>query len=545
MRLLSGLFFAVLLLVGCGTDERTIQLIGEAESVMVEHPDSALNIMRTIDSETIRGEEDMAHYRLTMAEAMYYNYMDEGRDSLTSLFYDYYLVSDDHAKRGRALYQYALVMQSVGENAKAMYSLLEAEKSLVDSQDHRLNGNIYLTKGELYCDECLFDNGLESYNAALEYFEHGDLDYHIAYTYYRIGEALSNKREYAEAETYLHSALDASLKHSYEGIVALVVSELSLMYVSTERYSECGRIITMFDEYNMPIILPVVYYYSCAILESSYGNRDKALHYIELADSCESVNVVEDEYYKYMVYSNLGATEKALYWLEQNRLQQQQLMLESLEFPILNMQVEALVREAEFANVYRMNVRLSYIIICIVVVVLIMVVCYYIIKKRKQYLFEVAQYIETIRELQMVDRGVNISVSEQVYNIYKTRFTELNDLCDIYYDHYNSDRQKNMVFRQLQDTIESLKGDNARLEEMERVVNLYCNNIMAKLDEECPRLSERQRRIALYTFAGFSLRAIALFLNSNPVQISKDKYKIKDIIKRGNVPSQELFITHF
>ena len=102
-----------------------------------------------------------------------------------------------------------------------------------------------------------------------------------------------------------------------------------------------------------------------------------------------------------------------------------------------------------------------------------------------------------------------------------------------------------MVFRQLQDTIESLKGDNARLEEMERVVNLYCNNIMAKLDEECPRLSERQRRIALYTFAGFSLRAIALFLNSNPVQISKDKYKIKDIIKRGNVPSQELFITHF
>ena len=173
-----------------------------------------------------------------------------------------------------------------------------------------------------------------------------------------------------------------------------------------------------------------------------------------------------------------------------------------------------------------------------------MVICCYVIKKRKQYQFEVTQYIEAIRELQMVDRGVNVSMSEQIYNIYKTRFTELNKLCDIYYDHHDSDRQKGLVFRQLQDTIESLKSDSVRIEEMESVVNLYCNNIMVKLNDECPSLSERQRRIALYIFAGFSLRAIALFMNSNPVQISKDKYKIKDVIKKGDVPSRDLFMTN-
>ena len=67
---------------------------------------------------------------------------------------------------------------------------------------------------------------------------------------------------------------------------------------------------------------------------------------------------------------------------------------------------------------------------------------------------------------------------------------------------------------------------------------------MVKLNDECPSLSERQRRIALYIFAGFSLRAIALFMNSNPVQISKDKYKIKDVIKKGDVPSRDLFMTN-
>ena len=160
MRKLGIIFFAVLLLVGCSTDKQTMQLIEQAESVMIEHPDSALNIVRSIDVETIRGEEDMAHYRLAMAEAMYHNDIDEGLDSLTTLFYDYYLTSDDHAKRARALYQHALVLMYDGEKAKSMYSLIEAEKSLVDSRDHRLIGNVYLLKGEVFGYYCA-DMGLK------------------------------------------------------------------------------------------------------------------------------------------------------------------------------------------------------------------------------------------------------------------------------------------------------------------------------------------------------------------------------------------------
>ncbi len=544
MRKLGIIFFAVLLLIGCSTDKQTMQLIEQAESVMIEHPDSALNIIRSVDAESIRGEEDMAHYRLAMAEAMYHNDIDEGLDSLTTLFYDYYLTSDDHAKRARALYQHALVLMYDGEKAKSMYSLIEAEKSLIDSRDHRLIGNVYLLKGEVYGSECLFDNGLEAFYIALEHFEHANLRYHLAYTQYRIGETLLIKEKYAEAETYLRSALDSSLKHSYEGIASLTINRLSQMYVRLDKYSECSDVINLYQEYNIHVECLDEYYYLSAILESNHGNRDKAIQYTEAADNCVRIDILEDEYYKYLVYRNLGDTEEALYWLEQDRLQQQQLMLQSLELPILNMQMEALVRETELDDVYRQNVRLSYIIICIVAMALVAVVYYYIVKKRKQYKLEIAQYIEAIQELQMVDRGANTSMAEEVYNIYKTRFTELNNLCDIYYDHHDSDRQKSMVVRQLQDTIESLKSDTARIEEMERIVNLYCNNIMVKLKEECPRLSERQKRIALYSFAGFSLRAIALFMESSPVQISKDKYKIKDVIKKSNTPNCDLFIVN-
>ena len=245
----------------------------------------------------------------------------------------------------------------------------------------------------------------------------------------------------------MRSALDLSLARSYRGISSLAIDELIFLLINEERYSEISSLKDLFEKHNLTVLYPVSHYYSLAILESYYGNRDKALQYVELAGTYENIEHCEIEYYNYLVFNNLGDHKDALDWLKKNRIQQQQLMLESLEFPIINMQVEALNQEIKIADAYKQNVRLSYIIICIVVVLFVLVICCYVIKKRKQYQFEVTQYIEAIRELQMVDRGVNVSMSEQIYNIYKTRFTELNKLCDIYYDHHDSDRQKGLVFR--------------------------------------------------------------------------------------------------
>jgi hypothetical protein len=46
-----------------------------------------------------------------------------------------------------------------------------------------------------------------------------------------------------------------------------------------------------------------------------------------------------------------------------------------------------------------------------------------------------------------------------------------------------------------------------------------------------PKLSERDYRVALYSFAGFSNRAISIFIDSDPVSVSKIKYNIKSKIR--------------
>jgi hypothetical protein len=115
--------------------------------------------------------------------------------------------------------------------------------------------------------------------------------------------------------------------------------------------------------------------------------------------------------------------------------------------------------------------------------------------------------------------------------LYRDRFSELNELCDIYYDHSGSSRHKSMVFNKLTDTIEAMKGDSERFEELERAVDEYRGGLMRRLKVLLPKLSERDYRVALYSFAGFSNRAISIFIDSDPVSVSKIKYNIKSKIR--------------
>ena len=127
--------------------------------------------------------------------------------------------------------------------------------------------------------------------------------------------------------------------------------------------------------------------------------------------------------------------------------------------------------------------------------------------------------------------------------MYNDRFVDLNRLCEAYYDHDNTSRQPAKVFEQVQQTIAQLKSDEVRIAKLEQIVNSCRGDIMTKLREQCPKLNERELRVSLYTYAGLSTRAICLFMDSNPIAISKVKYRIKSKIKESNATDMELLIS--
>ena len=85
----------------------------------------------------------------------------------------------------------------------------------------------------------------------------------------------------------------------------------------------------------------------------------------------------------------------------------------------------------------------------------------------------------------------------------------------------------NVPAENLKKTIEAVKNDEQRINDLERIVNLQHNNIMERLRKGCTKLTERELKVILYSYAGFSARAITIFMDSDLAALSRLKYKIK------------------
>ena len=540
---LVALVVCMFVAVGCATDKRSAELIAYAEEIAMELPDSALRVVQSIDPESVRGRHDRAHYKLVVAEAHYYNRLAVDRDTIAQPLFDYYIESDNHAERARALYQHALVMQAEGENARAMFSLMEAEKSLEHLDNPRLSGLVHRTKGHIYGAECLHKNALEEYQKSKEHFDKAELSFHSAYALYNIATAYSDLRDYDNAIKYLLKSEEQFSENGYGLYQFETQIELCYNYLQIDDFNSCANVFARIDKSSNIGYSYCDYYCIYAILSAHSGNFVDAKTYISKAKTEQIINPMQLAYSEYKIMKICGNDSDALTMYREMIAEQDKFVFNAINNSLLQSQVDLLSGQVASAKEIQQKTRLINYLLTILSVGIVLIFIYYIKDKQHKHQVEIEQYISTIKELQMTTKDLPSQMNDSIDKLYKSRFKELNDLYDIYYDSVGSTRQMKIVFEQINNTINSIKCDKKRLAELEKIVNEYRGNMMSKLLDLCPNLSERQRKIILFSYAGFSLRAIALFMDSNPTQISKDKYKIKGIIKScGETKDTELFI---
>ena len=540
-RVARPLFVAlcVALFVGCSDGDELRQLY-EAEKIMAVEPERALEIVEGVDLANMRTEEGRARYALIYSEACYYNYVDLESDSLTRPMMRYYLESEEHGARARAMYQHAVIAQRCGELAEAMVALMEAEESLERVPNVKLMGLVQRLKGDIYTDGCLYANAYDAYALARDYFERQGLKEHVVFMDYDLGGTLIQLRRFEEAKERLDMVLDYAREVGNEELACGVLHELLDLSIYMDDYAMCRHYIEMLEA---DYLLYGMSHYLCAkaMLLSRDGELETALAMIDRAEGEDDLDWADVEYARYIVYRNCGNDEGALYWQEQSKNAQDRLLLEVLEQPVLNVQVEMLrsslaaeMRESELMRQRNVTIYVTVGIGVLLLVAALVIYARYRIRRKDS---EIASHIETIESLRVDIERIPRDMAASISALYRDRFSELNELCDIYYDHSGSSRHKSMVFNKVSETIETMKGDNSRLDELEVAVDRYRDNAMQRLKAMMPRMSERNYRVALYSFAGFSNRAIALFIDSDPVSVSKIKYNIKQKIK--NVDSVE------
>lgn len=523
------------LMVACSSRD-ALKSIERAEQLLDDAPEEALRVMEGVDGEALRTEEDRARYALVYSEACYYSYIDVDVDTLTQSMMRYYLESDDHNQRARAMFQHAVVAYNGGELAEAIVALTEAEESLAKRANRKLEGAVQRLKGNIYSEGCLYLNAYDAYVAAREIYAELGLEEHVQFLDYDIGGTLIQLRRMEEAKVTLERVLDYAIGVEDANLVCAVAHELLDLSIYLDDYDMCREYVELFEREGVLLYGEPHFVCAKAMLVAHDGGLEEALALVDEAEAMEDdLEWADVEYARYIIHRNVGDGEGALYWQEQSVNAQDEMLLQVIEQPVLNVEVEKLRSDLDAELRERELVRernaMIYIVVAVVVVAVVVALGLYARYRIRRKDSEIASYIETIESLRTDIERIPRDMASSITALYRDRFSELNELCDIYYDHSGSSHHKSLVFNKVLETIETIKGDSSRIDELGAMVDNYRDNALQRLKSVLPRISERDYRVALYAFAGFSNRAIALFIDSDPVAVSKIKYNIKSKLK--------------
>ena len=546
-----SLFCALLcafMLVGC-SDKAALESVDYVLHNAQQEPIEALERIRSIDKSSIRGKHNRARYALAYSEALYYNCIDSDCDTLVRPLFEYYHDSDNHEERARALYQYALLKYNSNQFTDALFAIEEAHKSLDNIENYKLRGLLYRTEGYVYGGEMLFQNAIESQLKSKECFELAELPIHRMYTMFDIGRAYFHMQEFQSAIEYVDSVVNLSILNKDNMLLEQALGECCDIclceYMINNNNNWLDRAKTYLealDTMSLTTLNKSQYYCHKAVIESLEDSIDNAYHYIDLAEKSENPDTTFITLRKYWINKRSSNFSDALYWFEKSHRIENTYILTALKASSINYQLDSTRNYYELERQKNINNRLYYIISTFIIVALGAILMSLSVRRSYNQRMQIEQYEYSVRELKNELAQLHNDNKPELAIIFNSQYHELNNLLDAYYEHIDTPKQQSVVFTRLQDTINSLKGDKKRLKEVEKYVNLQHDDIMLRLRTQCPQLNERDLRIALYSFAGLSLRAIAIFLDSKPETISKVKYKIKTKIKSSNSMDAEEFI---
>ena len=527
-------FLYSLTTVGC-SDKAALESVEQVLATAEEHPAEALEQIRSIDPNKLHGEHNRARYALAYSEALYYNRIDSDCDTLVEPMMRYYIHHDNnHSERARALYQYALVMDNAERYADALFSLLEADRSLNISEDFKLHGLIYRTMGDIYSKEMLFSNALDAYSLSKEYFDKAGCETHSAYAMLDIGINTHRMRLFEDAETILMETADKAITNGDKHLLCHALYNLCCIYIQTDDYEKCRATIELFDNHDCLLYYHSDYYCFKAIIAAYSNDTSAASYFLSLAEN----NITEFDallsHAKYMVAIATNNYQDA-YTLYSGMVEQQDTrIISALNFPILNRQIKYLYDklDSERREQKLINQRNTILYVTISIIILLMYIHWR--KTKKEYKNLVTSYLDTIEELRNEQSSMQLSqIKTSALAIYDDYLKDLNKLSELFYTHGGTSREASKVLSAVIDIVDAIRHDSIRLQKLEDITNAHCNNIIKRL-RESGTLNTKEMQFVLYTIVGFSSRAIGMLLNCDLDAVSRLRYKVKSKITKEN-----------
>ena len=234
--------FTALLNIRCngnGTEKTPLPELVHAESVMFDHPDSALHILKSMPMPSARWDkENHALWCLLTTQAMYKQMMKISSDSLIRIAYDYYKPTNNARRKAMSALYIGGVNYNLGNVEEAVVFYLEAKTEMEKTSDYQLGYLIMSGLSNIYLYRDITTYALEACAQAYDYaVKDSNKRYQMStLLFFARCYCLLDKLDIAEQKYKQCSAIALELgkKNFYD----IAMQDLAALYKNSHRYTE-------------------------------------------------------------------------------------------------------------------------------------------------------------------------------------------------------------------------------------------------------------------------------------------------------------------
>ena len=212
----------------------------QAENIMYENPDSALQILQSMAIPV--NKEAHATWALLLTQAKYKCFVDQS-DSLINIAHDYFMKGDNAQRKALALYHKAILYKVRNQVDEALPYYLQASENIVLTKDYRLAYLIYSHIGMVYAYRNLHNYSVPFCEKANEYALLSNDSYYIVESYNCMARTYSAQKQYTKAIEFYDKAIEFGKIHNEAKLINSAIQEKMGIYIRQNNYKEAQNLV--------------------------------------------------------------------------------------------------------------------------------------------------------------------------------------------------------------------------------------------------------------------------------------------------------------
>lgn len=553
------------LLVSCD-NRQTKSLLQDVETYIQERPDSALRVLRKVDSLTLNTKALRARYSVLFAMALDKNYIDTTALSILEPTVAYYEKFGSPKDKMLSYYYLGRIYSNRKDYPNAVIYYLQALRESSE-YDYYHRGLIYAASADAYNASFNDEEELRNTILAYECFEKiGDKDLDLSL--YKVAQAYHNNERFDVADSLyslVYSGKDSTSRLALYAMEDLVSNDLYQEKQDVERDLELLEYVA---EHRGNLSLESYYEYAYLLLLA--GKESEAENILSQLSNREANGKTME--IRYRIAECKGQNEEALALLKSMLSHQNDVVKKKLAQSVFKAQSDYYRLTAEVSE-QKSTISNQRSIIILITGLMIIALLYVIFMKRKSTLIREKDRLtqaveESERLLETVRNRANEEKSEREKDIldlksrnereqdkikdlremyvalYQKRFSEIGK----YYDAASSHRLESIKEKAYHDVIsstqalfEEIASGSEGQKKFEARINADLDDIVSKIRSDFPKLKDDDIRFICYLIVGFDTSTISFLMDISKENVRVKKHRLREKLNGYSGPNETLY----